>query len=166
MPYLKNEDTHRYHFNIFSQHYSAKHRWRGQWFHTHYSWQKILSEITVVIWHVSFNCCNFSSCIGVDPDTCSGYTCGSHPWLNFKITWRLLKIYQHWRPTSKDSDLTGLATKSQQLHKFRGYVYHRTYSCLRTRNLPEHKSIAFHVKGACCTCANMGPEGGLEHTPF
>lgn len=32
---------------------------------------------------------------------CLGYSCGSHPWLHFKITWELLKMYQPWDPHSQ-----------------------------------------------------------------
>lgn len=48
---------------------------------------------------------------------CLGYSCVSHPWLHFKITWELLKVYQHWSPTPKYSDLIGLAAELAQAQR-------------------------------------------------
>ena len=109
-----------------------------------FTWDIQLSDIIVVTWHVNFSCFNFSFCVGIDPDMCSGYSCGSQPQLIFKITWRLFKTYQHLGPTPKDWDFIGLAAGPQQLHKFRENHWPRTPSCST-------------LKGACSTWADLGP---------
>ena len=116
-----------------------------------FTWDIQLSDIIVVTWHVNFRCFNFSFCVGIDPDMCSGYSCGSQPQLIFKITWRLFKTYQHLGPTPKDWDFIGLAAGPQQLHKFRENHWPRTPSCST-------------LKGPAALVQTWGLERALEST--